>query len=85
MVTPPALSAAIPVGATMAKFLCVDSLILRNKVVLPVPALPVKKIVCWVWLMNCSVKSAAERSCWLKVDEICEIKRRYLISKRKTR
>ena len=43
MVSPPATIAAIPVGATMMKFLATDSRILRKKVVLPVPARPVKK------------------------------------------
>ena len=44
MVTPPALSAAIPVGATTTTFLCVVRIISLSKVVFPVPALPVRKI-----------------------------------------
>jgi hypothetical protein len=42
-VTPPALIAATPVGAAIMVFLKVLFLIARKKVVLPVPALPVKK------------------------------------------
>jgi hypothetical protein len=41
MVTPPALIAATPVGATIAVFLRVLAAICFKKVVLPVPALPV--------------------------------------------
>ena len=44
MVTPPALMAATPVGATITAFLEVCCLIYFKNVVLPVPALPVKKI-----------------------------------------
>lgn len=44
MVVPPALMAATPVGATIAVSLPDRFLIYRRKVVLPVPALPVKKI-----------------------------------------
>ena len=54
MVTPCALSAAIPVGATTTVFLWVALRIWCNKVVFPVPALPVRKTDRWVWLMNCS-------------------------------
>ena len=44
MVTPPALIAAIPVGAKIICFLRVFFTKLFRKVVFPVPALPVKKI-----------------------------------------
>ena len=43
MVTPPALIAATPVGATTAQRLSQLSTIWRRKVVFPVPALPVRK------------------------------------------
>ena len=44
MVTPPALSAAIPVGATIVICLCVRAARFLRKVVFPVPAFPVRKI-----------------------------------------
>jgi hypothetical protein len=44
MVVPPALIAATPVGATIARFFIQLSLMCFRKVVFPVPALPVKKI-----------------------------------------
>ena len=43
MVTPPALMAAIPVGATTTNFFSQVSCRFLRKVVLPVPALPVRK------------------------------------------
>ena len=43
MVTPPALIAAIPVGASTIIRFGLSALSFRRKVVLPVPALPVKK------------------------------------------
>lgn len=43
MVTPPALMAAIPVGATMTVRLGDSFFRLRRKVVFPVPAFPVRK------------------------------------------
>ena len=49
MVTPPALMAATPVGATMAVFLKQLSRMYFRKVVLPVPALPVRKRCLLVW------------------------------------
>src|SRR5690606_5499808 len=52
IVTPPALRAAMPVGATTAKGLCVRSARLRRNVVLPVPAFPVRKIWAHVLLIN---------------------------------
>ena len=52
MVTPPALIAAIPVGATVTAFLWVSEVRLRKNVVLPVPALPVKKICLAVRFIN---------------------------------
>lgn len=58
MVTPPAFSAAIPVGATIIVRLCVFSTIRLSKVVLPVPALPDKKMGEFVWLTNRSTNSA---------------------------
>ena len=45
IVTPPALIAAIPVGATTMCFACIFTKLFR-KVVLPVPALPVKRRFC---------------------------------------
>ena len=42
MVVPPILSAAIPVGATTIIFLSKSAFTTSNKVVLPVPAAPVK-------------------------------------------
>jgi hypothetical protein len=55
---PPALMAATPVGATTA--ICLPQLFLMylSKVVLPVPALPVKKIFWLVAVTNCNA--------WLK-------------------
>ena len=52
MVTPAALMAAIPVGATITAFLWVSEVRLRKNVVLPVPALPVKNICRAVKLIN---------------------------------
>ena len=49
MVTPPALMAATPVGATTMVRLCVLDLRLRRNVVLPVPAFPVRKMFLWVY------------------------------------
>src|ERR1044072_2031655 len=54
MVVPPALSAAMPVGATMAICLWLRSERLLRNVVLPVPAFPVRKMWRPVLLMNCS-------------------------------
>ena len=60
MVLPPALIAATPVGATTTVFLSVcDSRFLR-KVVLPVPAFPVKNICCWVSLTKENAKADSE-------------------------
>jgi len=53
MVTPPALMAAIRWGHE-AIFLKLFSRIYFRKVVLPVPALPVRKICLPVWLTNCA-------------------------------
>lgn len=52
IVTPPALMAATPVGATTTVFLAVVRCICLRKVVLPVPALPVRKRWRPVWLMT---------------------------------
>ena len=52
MVTPPAFNAAIPVGATMVSCLCVRAARFFRKVVLPVPAFPVRKIWLAVLLIN---------------------------------
>ena len=52
IVTPPALIAAIPVGATTMCFLRVFFTKLFRKVVLPVPALPVKKTLLFVCSSN---------------------------------
>src|SRR5438128_10811040 len=48
-VMPPALMAATPVGAVTTIRLELSSLIWRRNVVLPVPALPVRKIFLHVW------------------------------------
>jgi hypothetical protein len=58
MVTPPALIAAIPVGATITAFLYVFLMMYFKKVVLPVPALPVRKIFLLVLLMNLEAMDA---------------------------
>src|SRR6187401_788378 len=58
MVTPPALIAATPVGATTAICLEQFSLIYFRNVVLPVPALPVRKIFLELWFTS----SAANRN-----------------------
>src|SRR6187401_3709835 len=58
MVTPPALIAATPVGATTAICFGQFSLIYFRNVVLPVPALPVRKIFLELWFTN----SAANRN-----------------------
>src|SRR5690606_30907136 len=63
MVTPPAFNAAIPVGATTAKGLCVFSVSWRRKVVLPVPAFPVRKMLADVLLMNFTVNPGKSSSC----------------------
>ena len=52
MVTPPALIAATPVGATIAICLGQVSFIYFKKVVFPVPALPVRKIFRELWLTS---------------------------------
>ena len=60
MVTPPALMAATPVGATtMERFLLCSTTVFR-KVVFPVPALPVRKMLRPV----CSTKSHASCRAW---------------------
>jgi hypothetical protein len=46
----------------MAVFLCVERTILRSKVVLPVPAFPVKKTLLFVWFMMFSVNVAESKS-----------------------
>src|SRR6186997_1937777 len=58
MVTPPALIAATPVGATTAICFGQFSLIYFRNVVLPVPALPVRKIFLELWFTS----SAANRN-----------------------
>ena len=58
MVIPPALMAATPVGATTIDRFLLCSTTVFKKVVLPVPALPVRKILRPV----CSTKSHAMRS-----------------------
>ena len=60
IVIPPALIAATPVGATIIFRLLLRSLSVRRKVVLPVPAFPVRKILIPV----CSTKSHALRNSW---------------------
>ena len=57
MVTPPAFSAAIPVGATTIKCLCVLDANIFKKVVFPVPALPVRKMWSEVPFINRVTKS----------------------------
>ncbi len=56
MVTPPALIAATPVGATTAICFCVSSFKRRRNVVFPVPAFPVKKTERAVIFANSSAK-----------------------------
>ena len=58
MVTPPALIAAIPVGATIIAFLYVCLMMYFKKVVFPVPAFPVKKICLLVLFTNFEAKAA---------------------------
>lgn len=48
MVTPLAFNAAMPVGATITKDLCVFVARSRRNVVLPVPAFPVRKMCAFV-------------------------------------
>ena len=56
MVTPPAFSAAIPVGAIIMNSLCVLAAKLCKKVVFPVPAFPVKKTWLAVLLTNFALR-----------------------------
>src|SRR6185436_20277476 len=58
IVTPPALIAATPVGATTAICLGQFSLIYFRNVVFPVPALPVRKMFLELWFTS----SAASRN-----------------------
>ncbi|MCY1539038.1 hypothetical protein D9M68_746070 [compost metagenome] len=62
MVTPPALIAAIPVGATIIALLCVKPIRLRKNVVLPVPAFPVRKTCLAVKLINFAASSAGDKA-----------------------
>ncbi len=57
MVLPPALMAATPVGAQTAICLNVFCLMYFSRVVLPVPAFPVKNTGWLVWLINSSTFS----------------------------
>ena len=57
MVTPPALMAAMPVGASTTMRLCTSSRICRRKVVFPVPARPVRKRLVLVFSMIWRAKS----------------------------
>ena len=52
MVTPPALMAAMPVGATTTTLFLDSSTTLLRKVVFPVPALPVRKTLFPVFSTN---------------------------------
>ncbi len=65
-VTPFACMAATPVGATTSSFLCVVLISFRRKVVLPVPALPVKKI----WLPVALTKRSANSSLGVEISDI---------------
>ena len=56
MVTPLALMAAMPVGATTTIRLGSLSLSVRRKVVFPVPALPVKNMLAPVFFTNCQAR-----------------------------
>ena len=67
--TPPALIAATPVGATTIIRLGETSLSLFKKVVLPVPAFPVRKRLVPVF---CS-KLKARSNCWFVCMAICDI------------
>ena len=64
MVTPPALSAAMPVGATITQRLCVPATTRRNRVVLPVPALPVRNTCRSVLFTNPAASAAISVSMW---------------------
>src|SRR2546423_1846001 len=57
MVTPPALIAATPVGATTTTFFCAAEASRFSNVVLPVPAFPVRKKCLRVCRANCSASS----------------------------
>src|SRR5690606_16652289 len=57
IVTPPAFSAAMPVGATTTNGLCVRDARFRKNVVFPVPAFPVRKIWVHVLLINRTARS----------------------------
>ncbi len=59
MVTPLALMAATPVGATITMRFKLSIFNLCKKVVLPVPALPVKKIERFVLLTNSQANSSS--------------------------
>ncbi|MCY1522149.1 hypothetical protein D9M68_569940 [compost metagenome] len=58
MVTPPALIAAIPVGATITVRLWVKAIRFLRNVVFPVPAFPVKKICREVKLIKRAASTA---------------------------
>src|SRR5438093_9310614 len=72
MVTPPALMAATPVGATTAIFLKLCALMYFKKVVLPVPALPVKNRCLLVWL--------TKETAWLKM--VFDVKDKLIMQRR---
>src|SRR5438876_1888052 len=66
---PPALMAATPVGAVTTIRLELSTLIWCRNVVLPVPALPVRKI----FLLVLRTYSNARSSCWLETKLMCEV------------
>ena len=74
MVTPPAFSAAMPVGANTTVFLWVDSIIFFNNVVFPVPAFPVRKTDLFVWFIKRSANSAGDRMSVVVMLIICNKK-----------
>ena len=65
--------AATPVGATTAIRLRGDALIWCKKVVLPVPALPVRKMFLSVWLTYSNASSSWGLDCKLMVFFSCRV------------
>ena len=69
-VLPPALMAAIPVGARMMCFFLMVAAMWRINVDLPVPAFPVRKserrVNCMIWRAFCI--SSFSKSIWLGVS-----------------
>ena len=75
-VTPPAFTAAMPVGARMTCRFFVFPHIWRRNVDLPVPALPVRNTDCRVWLISCHAdwNSGLSRSIsWMVLSSIFSV------------